>query len=224
MSNFFNIQKIMTFFNYIFWLFILNLVFLVLNIPLVSFFMSVGISNIGTYLPLFLLLAIPFGPSLAMLLYCTNKLVKNKDLDIIQDIKLGFKLNFKQSLTVWCLELAIIFILHTNIRFFSRYSIILTGVFVLLSIVLLLITPYLFMLISKFSMSTKNIVTNSIILVFTRPLITFANILCCVATLIFFEITPGTAFLFLGSLLTFLISYSNKFLLNELEEASIASN
>ena len=155
-----------------------------------------------------------------MLLYCTGKLIRNKDLDLISDIKLGLKLNFRQSIIIWIVELALIFILNINIKFFSSYSIILSGIFILIALILLFTSPYIYVLISRFSMNTKDIIKNSFILVFTRPLISIANIFSIVFTLILFEISPGTTFLFIGSVLAFLISYCNKFLLTELENNS----
>ena len=217
MNNIFTIQKILNFFNYVFYFFVLNIVFLFFNIPLLAFIFLVGISKIGTCLPLFLITLIPFGPSITMLLYCTGKLIRNKDLDLIPDIKLGLKLNFKQSLIIWIIELALIFILNINIKFFSSYSIILSGI-------LLFTSPYIYVLISRFSMNTKDIIKNSFILVFTRPLISIANIFSIIFTLILFEISPGTTFLFIGSVLAFLISYCNKYLLTELENNSTNNN
>lgn len=220
MSNIFNLQKILNFFNYVFYFFVLNLVFLFFNIPLLSFVFLIGISKIGIYLPLFLITLIPFGPSITMLLYCTGKLIRNKDLDLMTDIKLGLKLNFKQSLIIWILELVLIFVLNINIKFFSNYSIILSAIFILISLIILFISPYIYVLISRFSMNTKDVIKNSFILVFTRPIISIANIFSIVFTLILFEISPGTTFLFIGSVLAFLISYCNKFLLTELENNS----
>ena len=224
MNNIFSLQKILNFFNYVFYFFVLNVVFLFFNIPLLAFIFLIGISKIGAYLPLFLITLIPFGPSITMLLYCTGKLIRNKDLDLIPDIKLSLKLNFKQSLIIWVVELALIFILNINIKFFSNYSIILSGVFLLISLILLFTSPYIYVLISRFSMNTKDIIKNSFILVFTRPLISIANIFSIVFTLILFEISPGTTFLFIGSILAFLISYCNKFLLTELENNSKNNN
>ncbi len=220
MSNIFNLQKILNFFNYVFYFFVLNLVFLFFNIPLLSFVFLIGISKIGIYLPLFLITLIPFGPSITMLLYCTGKLIRNKDLDLMTDIKLGLKLNFKQSLIIWILELVLIFVLNINIKFFSNYSIILSAIFILISLIILFTSPYIYVLISRFSMNTKDVIKNSFILVFTRPIISIANIFSIVFTLILFEISPGTTFLFIGSVLAFLISYCNKFLLTELENNS----
>lgn len=217
--KFLNVENLLTFFNYVFWFFILNLIFLLFNIPAISFFMFIGISSINTYLPLFLLTLLPFGPSFTMLLYCTGKIIRNKDLNFMEDIKLGFKLNFKQSTVVWIIELILILILNINIRFFSRFNFLLVGVFILLSIILLVITPYLYLLISRFSLKTLDLIKNSIILAFTRPLISLANIFCILFSMILFELSPGTTFLFMGSILAFLINYCNKFLLQEIEDS-----
>lgn len=220
MNNIFNLQKILNFFNYVFYFFVLNLVFLCFNIPLLSFVFLIGISKIGIYFPLFLITLIPFGPSITMLLYCTGKLIRNKDLDLMNDIKLGLKLNFKQSLIIWILELLLIFVLNINIKFFSNYNIVLSAIFILISLIILFTSPYIYVLISRFSMNTKDVIKSSFILVFTRPIISIANIFSIVFTLILFEISPGTTFLFIGSVLAFLISYCNKFLLTELENNS----
>lgn len=217
--KFLNVENLLTFFNYVFWFFILNLIFLLFNIPVISFFMFIGISSINTYLPLFLLSLLPFGPSFTMLLYCTGKILRNKDLNFIEDIKLGFKLNFKQSTIVWSLELILILILNINIRFFSKVNFLLVGVFILLSIILFVITPYIYLLISRFSLKNLDLLKNSIILAFTRPLISLGNISCIFFSMVLFELSPGTTFLFMGSILAFLINYCNKFLLQELEDS-----
>ena len=119
MSEFFNLEKLLTFFNYIFWFFMLNIFFSILNIPVILFFLFVGLSNITTYLPLFLVSLIPFGASFTALLYCMRKLVKYKDLDLFSDFLKGLKYNWKQSTLMWCGELFLIFLLSFNLRIFS---------------------------------------------------------------------------------------------------------
>lgn len=222
MSEFFNLDRIFDTFNYIFWFFLLNLFFMIFNIPIVSFFIFVGISNISSYLPLFLVCLIPIGPSLSALLYCMGKLIRNRDLNIINDFKKGLKINFKQSLILWCCELLLVFMLYSNIKFFStaRFSLVLTCLFVSLLILLLLITPYIYVLLSRFSMTNMNIIKSSLILVFTRPILTISNILILIVSLILFEISPGTVVLFISSIFTFLISFANKSLLLELETSN----
>lgn len=221
MGEIFSLDKIFNIFNYIFWFFLLNLFFMIFNIPVISFFIFIGISNILSFLPLFLICLIPVGPSFTALLYCTGKLIKNKDLHIINDFIKGLKLNFKQSAFLWCSELIIMFMLYSNIKFFSvaKYSLIIPCLFSSLIILTLLITPYIYILISRFSMRNMDIIKASFILVFTRPLLTLTNILIFVITLILFEIIPSVTILFVSSLLSFLLSFANKSLLLELETA-----
>ncbi|MGL5354664.1 MAG: DUF624 domain-containing protein [Clostridium sp.] len=219
MSEIFSLDKIFDTFNYIFWFFLLNLFFMVLNIPIVSFFIFVGISDIFSYLPLFLLCLIPIGPTITALLYCTGKLIRNKSINVFSDFLNGLKLNFVQATGFWCFELLIVFMLYSNIKFFSvvNYNLVLTCVFAALLILLLLVTPYIYILISRFSMKSMDIIKASFILAFTRPILTISNILVLIVSLILFEMSPGTIVLFVSSIITYLLSFTNKSLLSELE-------
>lgn len=223
MSEFFNLEKILTLFNYIFWFFMLNIFFIVLNIPVILFFMFIGLRNVTTYLPLFLISLIPFGASFTTLLYCMRKLIKYKDISLIEDFKKGLKYNFKQSTIMWSLELLLIFLLSFNLRFFSTtyYSLILSSLFIGFLIITLLTTTYIFVLISRFSMNSMEILRASVILTFTKPLISVGNVLIFLFTLILFEISPGTTVIFMGSIASFLVMLLNKNLLENLEEKSI---
>lgn len=223
MSEFFNLEKILTLFNYIFWFFMLNIFFIVLNIPVILFFMFIGLRNVTTYLPLFLISLIPFGASFTTLLYCMRKLIKYKDISLIEDFKKGLKYNFKQSTIMWSLELLLIFLLSFNLRFFSTtyYNLILSSLFIGFLIITLLTTTYIFVLISRFSMNSMEILRASVILTFTKPLISVGNVLIFLFTLILFEISPGTTVIFMGSIASFLVMLLNKNLLENLEEKSI---
>lgn len=222
MNNMFNMNKILTFFNYVFWFLSLNLIFMLINIPLVLFLVFIGISNIGTYLPLFLLTLIPFACSFTTLLYCMTKLIRTGDLDLVKDFKKSFISNFKNSSIIWIFELILVFILYTNIKYFSlvQKNIILTCVFAGIFLFLVLITPYIFLLISKFSMDVKSILRSSVVLLFTRPIVSISNFLCLLFTLLLFEISAGTTVLFISSIASFLIAFSSKALIIELEEKS----
>ncbi|WP_242873959.1 hypothetical protein [Clostridium gasigenes] len=66
-------------------------------------------------------------------------------------------------------------------------------------------------------MTNMSIVKSSLILVFTRPIITISNIVIIIFSLILFEMTPGTIILFISSIFAFLLSFTNKALLLELE-------
>ena len=219
MKEIFNLEKLFSLFDYVFWFFLLNLFFMLLNLPLILFMLSIGINNISTYFPLFLLCLVPFVPSLTVLIYCMGKLIRDKDLNLFRDFFHGLKINFKQSILLWCGELITILILYSNIRFFSNFKngIILNCIFVALLLGLFFITPYIYILVSRFSMKSFDIIKSSLILAFTRPLLTLTNTLIIIIPLILFQISPGTTILFISSVLAFLLSFSNKSLLEELE-------
>lgn len=222
MSEYFNFNKLFDICNYIFSFLILNLLFMLLNLPAIFFILFVGISNIFNYFPLFLICLIPLMPAFNILVYCMSKCFKNKGFNILKDFKKGFILNFKQSLIIWIFELIFIFVLYSNITFFkvAFNNTIISCIFLGLLILLLLMTPFISLLISLFSNTSLNVIKNALVLTFTKPLLTLTNILVLLVALVLFEISPGTIFLFIGSLISFLFVWANRSLINELQAGS----
>ncbi len=226
LNEIFNLDKILETFNYIFWFFTLNLLFWVFNIPIILFFVFIGISNILTYFPLFLVCLIPVMPTFTVILYCMNKLYKNKNIEVIPCFLRGFKLNFGQALFIWCVELVAIFLIFTNINFFSvaTNSFIIPALFICLLILISAMTPYLFLIISRFSMTSLQVLRLSFILTFTRPLLTITNLLLVLVFMVLFEISPAIIILFISTLLGFCLIFINRTLLSELENISKNNN
>ncbi len=222
MSEYFNFNKLFDICNYIFSFLILNIFFMILNIPALWFFLFVGISNIFTYFPLFLICLLPTFPAFNVLVYCMNKFFKNKGFNLISDFKKGFLLNFKQSLFIWFIELIFIFALYSNILFFKSVynNTFLSCIFIGLLILIILLTPFISLLVSLFSNTSSNIVRNALILIFKKPLLAITNILILVAALVLFEISPALTFLFISSLVAFVFVFANRFLLEELQSTS----
>ena len=222
MSEYFNFNKLFDICNYIFSFLILNLLFMLLNLPAIFFILFVGISNIFNYFPLFLICLIPLMPAFNILVYCMSKCFKNKGFNLLKDFKKGFILNFKQSLIIWIFELIFIFVLYSNITFFkvAFNNTIISCIFLGLLILLLLMTPFISLLISLFSNTSLNVIKNALVLTFTKPLLTLTNILVLLVALVLFEISPGTIFLFIGSLISFLFVWANRSLINELQAGS----
>lgn len=226
LNEIFNLDKIFDTFNYIFWFFTLNILFWILNIPLVLFFVFIGIKGIFTYFPLFLTCLIPTMPAFTIILYCMNKLYRNKSIDVLSDFFKGFKLNFKQAIFIWSIELFAIFLIYSNIKFFSLVtnSLVITSLFAGVLLLIAAITPFLFLLISKFSMTNLQVLRLAFILTFTRPILTITNLLLIIVSLVLFEISPGTIILFISTLLGFALIFVNRVLLNELEDISRNNN
>lgn len=225
LNEIFNMDKLFDTFNYVFWFFILNVLFWLFNIPLALFLIFIGITGIGTYLPLFLVCLIPTIPTFTVILYCMNKLYKNKTISPFRDFVRGFKHNFLQSLVVWCVELLMLFIIYSNIKFFSivMNNPVLNGIFIGLLILITIVTPFLFLVISRFKMPIMSALRLSFTLTFTRPILTVTNILICLVFLILFELSPAIL-LFVSTLFAFAMIYINRALFNELEEIANKTN
>ncbi|MGL4875363.1 MAG: DUF624 domain-containing protein [Clostridium sp.] len=222
MSEIFNIEKILDACNTIFNFFLLNLFFLILNIPLFLFFFTLGINKVTTYLPLFLICCIPVAPASCALFHAMNSFLKNKGFNVFYDLKRGLKLNYKQALFIGCLELTLILVLHSNIVFFSSVykNTLLTCIFTGILIIILLSTPFIFLLMTKFKMNSLKTVKTAMILTITRPILTITNFLLFAVALVIFEVSPGTTVVFIFSLLSFLLVFSNRILFKQLEENS----
>lgn len=219
MVNEFNLEKIMTFFNYIFWFFMGNVLFWFCNLPMVLFFLFIGFQNVLIYLPLFLASCILFAPAFTALLYTMGKLLRNKDINIFSDYFKSYKDNFIQSFFLGIVLLLFILILYFNISFFKTLDIgiYLTPFFVVILSLLLLSIPYIFILLSRYKMKSINLLKTSIILIISKPLVTISNIIVFLFCLMLFEIKPSYAALFIATIFSFLLMFVNKHLLNSLE-------
>lgn len=220
MSDWFKVDKIFDIFNVILLFFVLNLLFMLANIPSIVFLLTLGLSQIFNYFPLFLLCLLPVGPAFTVLLYCMGQFMKHKTLTYSVDLPKGIKLNAKQSFIFWTAELGIIFMLFSNIMFFSSkaHSLLFTCISISLGVLLLAVSPYIYLLISRFSMPLLEVLKSAIVLAITRPLLTLTNILLFALLLIFFEIAPGTVILFSSSLFAYALQFANRALMGQLEK------
>lgn len=219
MDQIFDMEKVMSFFNYVYYFFILNLLFLLCNIPFIGFYFLVGISSIGEFLPLFLLCLLPIAPSLCALFYCMNKLIINKDIYPFREYIKGYKSNFKQSVVIGVIQLISIFIICISMRIFASIPkfAIFTFILIIELALIILITPFLYLFISRYAMKSIDIIKISFITVIGKPLYAMGNAIVFIFMLMLFEITAGTTFLFIGVVYAFLIVLSNKKLFSKLE-------
>lgn len=86
---------------------LVNLFFWGSNLPLLLFFVFVGISQAETFLPLFLLCAVPAGPALCGVFFSMNRMLKGTEVSAWNDI-FGLKTIFISEIT------EIILYLHTE--------------------------------------------------------------------------------------------------------------
>ena len=209
--------------NYIFWFFLGNLYFLLMNIPLL-FILLVFLSNSGNPLPegfftIVMICCIPVAPAATALLSVMGKLIREKDLNITKDFFKAYKTNFFQSLYFGALELIILVILFIDIRFFisSSYPRFITIVIFIGMIFIFLTSLYVFPLISRFYLGTKDIFKTAAYYTIRKFHITLLN---CASFLIvgfiFFKISTFVL-VFASSIICFLIMYYEQTILLEIE-------
>lgn len=219
LGEIFDWEKITSFCYGIFYFLILNILFIVSNITLFTFLFGIGISSIGMYYPLFFLCLLPLGPSLCAMFYCMDKLIKNKDIYPFKEYIKAYKKNFLSSITISFVQLGILFMLTTNLKFFSDKNLALTCIFGVIFLVILLMTPNLYLLCMKFKMGIVPLLKGAVTITIGKPVLTLGNVAAFLILLVFYEITAGTTFLFMGSIYGFLIAFLNRNLLNELISA-----
>jgi len=210
--------------NYIFWFFLGNLYFLLLNIPLL-FILLVLLSNGTKALPpgftsIIIVCCIPIAPAATALLSIMGKLIREKDLKLTQDFFKAYKANFFQSLFFGCLEIIIMCILSIDIRYlisssYPRFFIVF--VFVVFAFIFSM-SLYVFPLISRFYLSTKDILKTAAYYTIKKFHITILNLSTfLVVGFIFFRVHTFVL-LFMCSIICYLLMYYQQKILLEIEE------
>lgn len=219
MSELFNLEKILGICEKICYFWLINFMFVVSNLPVLVFFMFVGIHRVRTYLPLFLLCMVFMAPALSAVFYAMNLLVRGTEGKAVRDYMRGYLRDYRQKLILGAGQMLLVFILWTNLEFFSLHvkSIGLTIVTVLLLAAVILVTPNLYMLVTRYEMKNLRIIKTAVVLMVARPVMTLGNVVALGIILMAFELSAGTTVLFMGSVYGFLVMFMNQRVLNELE-------
>ncbi|MBU3114102.1 YesL family protein [Clostridium lacusfryxellense] len=210
--------------NYIFWFFMGNLYFLLLNIPLV-FMLLVLLSNGTKAIPqgfttIAIICCIPIAPAATALFSVMGKLIREKDINITKDFFKAYKTNFFQSLFFGALEIILICVLFIDIRFFisSGYPRMLTiSIFVVMAFIFSM-SLYVFPIISRFYLGWKDVLKTAAyytIRKFNITLLCLSSFL--IVGFIFFKISTFVL-VFVSSIICFLIMYYQQKVLLEIEE------
>ena len=125
---------------------VLNLLFLICSIPVVT-----------------------MGASLTAMYYVTVKMVKNEESYIWRDFFKSFKQNFKQATIIWCLNLFAIVVLVVDVLVVYRgisgeHSSMLLIAVIFMGIILTAEMLYVYPVLSHFENSVKNTIRNAFIL------------------------------------------------------------
>lgn len=219
MDHIFDLEKMFSFFNIIFYCFVLNILFLLSNLPFLFFYFFVGIGNIGKYFLLFLICLLPAAPSLAALIHSMLKWIEYKDIGPVKEYKKGYKNNEKQAIKAGIIQIAIAFVLRTNIQFFKYIpqTSMLAFVFIIFMLILIMMTPFIYLLLVRYDMSVFQILKAAMVITMGKPVYAIANLMLAGFILVLFELIAGTTFLFMGSLYAGLLVLSNQKLFCKLE-------
>lgn len=210
--------------NYITWFFLGNLYFVLLNIPLLAILIALLSNSISPitkgFIYIVIICFIPLGPAATALLSVMGKLIREKDVNITKDFFKAYKASFFQSLFFWSLEVIIISILFIDIKFFisSSYPQVLTIFIFIIAAFIFLMSLYVFPIISRFYLSTKDILKLSAyytIRKFHITILSFTSFLT--VGLIFFKVS-SFILAFISSIICYLIMFYEQKILLEIEE------
>lgn len=114
----------------------------------------------------------------------------------------------------------VIWVFWNNIEFFTLQVPLfpLVIIFIILFAAAVLVTPNLYLLISRYEMGNMQIVRTALTLMIVRPVSTLGSVAALGIVLAAFELLAGTAVLFMGSVYGFLIVFMNQRVLKQLEE------
>ena len=88
LGELFNLERILGFCEKFLYFLKINCLFLLSNLPVLLFFLFVGISQVRTYLPLFLLCLIPAGPTVSAVFFSMNRMLRGTETGAWKDIRI----------------------------------------------------------------------------------------------------------------------------------------
>ncbi|GAF63863.1 hypothetical protein BTS2_0755 [Bacillus sp. TS-2] len=153
-------NKLYTIVNYIYWILISSVLFIVSN-ALFVFVLFVSLFSIKEQLLPFhivfialLVVAIPMGPSFCALYSVMRKIVLDKQVSVVKEFFKGYRQNFKQALLAWVLILFLIALFTWNyyIIVFHEFASFLIFPLYMFTSLLLCTAFYVFPLISQYYM------------------------------------------------------------------------
>lgn len=217
----FRIEKILDVCEKILYFLKINFFFLVSNIPVLLFFLFVGISQVRTCLPLFLVCAVFAGPAFAALFFSMNRLLRGLETGAWKDYKTGYTDSWAQKMNLAAILVLLILIFWTNVEFFAVQVPVLplTIVFAVLFAAVLLMVPEVFLLASRYRLGSREILKDALVLLLTHPAAALGNVAVLAFVLMLLEIRAGTFILFFAGIYGFMTVFINRKILDTLEES-----
>lgn len=221
LNEIFNMEKILGACERFLYFLKINFFFLLSNLPVLLFFLFVGIRQVRTYLPLFLLCLLWAGPALCALFFSMNRVLHRMDTTAFRDYKTGYLDSWGKKMGITAIHLLLIWVFWNNVEFFSLQIPILplTLLFALLFGAAVIVTPNLYLLASRYEMKVKDLFRGAFTLCITRPVLTLGNTAVLAVVLMLLEIQAGTFILFIASIYGFIVVFMNQRVLRAIEES-----
>lgn len=177
-------------FNYIYYFIGVNICFILSNLLFITsmFVLKLEFQNII----FFIISLIPTGPSITALFSVVGKFIREGDIYPFSDYWSAYKLNFKSTMKIWIFQLLILMIIAIDIRYLmgtKEISVILYKPLLLISGVIISISTYLYAILSRFELKTKDLLILSLLYTFKNLPISVFNmfILCGVIYFAYFK-------------------------------------
>lgn len=216
----FNIEKILDACEKFLYFLEINFLFLISNLPVLLFFLFQGISHVREYLPFFLLCLLPAGPAMSAVFFSMNRILHGTETKALKDYKRGYTDSWWKKVILTAIWAGFIWVFWTNVEFFRVFLqlVPLEILFIILFAGMLIMTPNLYLLASRYEMSIKNYLKGAVFLTVTKPAPAVGNVIALAFILMLLEIKAGTFILFLASIYGFLIVFMNRNVLHELDD------
>lgn len=218
---------IFTISNYIFYLLMANIYFILFNIPIIFILITI-FANGSNPAPegfsiIIFICCIPIGPAATALFSVMGKLVREKDISIFNDYLKAYKSNFLQAVILWSIELSLIMVLFVIARFLSSrdFSYMIVMFYYWLILLVFIIGLYMLSILSRFKMKSVDIIKISLYYCVRKVHITLLIIGFLIIDVFLFNKLFIFSLLIIPSITFFLIMIINKNFLLEIQEKCI---
>ncbi len=134
--------RLYKFANLLYYLFVSSILWVIFSLPLLT-----------------------IGASTTALFFVMGKIVRNDNVSILKNFWTSFKLNLKQAILIWIALVFAYFILCVNImnvHVFGNLAVYIRPVQIFIAVELLLLTIYIFPLLSRYDMTALNLLKTSL--------------------------------------------------------------
>ena len=175
----------------------------------------------------FIIALIPTGPSLTALFSVMGKLVREKDIYPFKDYWNAYKLNFKATMKVWSIQLFLLLVIIVDIRYMStanNISFIFIKPLILIAATLVSISIYLYAILSRFDLKTKDLIKLSFFYTFKRLPSSVVNMIILGISIYFAFFKLPILIPFIAGIIVYIMMFRLSSVLKEIEENIIVTS